>query len=108
MTCAARARRRVIGSPSRCCTTDASMRRRQAMDQAPRRMGAPSAPRRFACARRAGADARHLDSVDCQLAALDAQLERIATEEPWRERVSALKTFRRVSTRTALGLIAEI
>jgi transposase len=50
----------------------------------------------------------HLDGVDRQLAALDAQLERIATEEPWRDRVRALKTFRGVSTRTALGLIAEI
>ena len=50
----------------------------------------------------------HLDGVDRQLAALDAQLERIATEEPWRERVGALKAFRGVSTRTALGLIAEI
>src|SRR3954447_20804456 len=50
----------------------------------------------------------HLDGIERQLAALDAQLERIATDHAWRQSVSVLKAFRGVSTRTALGLIAEI
>jgi transposase len=50
----------------------------------------------------------HLDGLDRQLAALDADLERIAGQDPWHDRVAALVRFRGVSTRTALGLIAEI
>jgi transposase len=50
----------------------------------------------------------HLDGLDRQLAALDGELERIAAEEPWRERIAALVRFRGISTRTALGLVAEI
>lgn len=50
----------------------------------------------------------HLDSVERQLALLDDRLEQIAREERWREQVAALTRFRGISTRTALGLIAEI
>ena len=50
----------------------------------------------------------HLDGLDRQLARLDADLERIASQDPWRERVAALTRFRGISTRTALGLISEI
>jgi transposase len=50
----------------------------------------------------------HLEGLDRQLARLDADLERIATAERWRDQVAALTAFRGISTRTALGLIAEI
>lgn len=50
----------------------------------------------------------HLDGLDRQLTRLDADLETIAGRDPWRERVTALTRFRGISTRTALGLIAEI
>jgi transposase len=50
----------------------------------------------------------HLDSLDCQLAALDAQLEQIADREPWGWQVDRLRAFRGIRTLTALGLISEI
>lgn len=50
----------------------------------------------------------HLEGLDRQLARLDADLEQIATAERWRDQVLALIAFRGISTRTALGLIAEI
>jgi transposase len=50
----------------------------------------------------------HLDSIERQLTALDAQLETIAASNRWREQVQKLTCFRGISTRTALGLIAEI
>jgi transposase len=50
----------------------------------------------------------HLEGLDRQLARLDADLEQIATTGPWAEQVAALTAFRGISTRTALGLIAEI
>jgi transposase len=50
----------------------------------------------------------HLDGLDRQLDALDRDLERVASLEPWRERVALLTAFRGISTRTALGLISEI
>jgi len=50
----------------------------------------------------------HLDSLDRQLAALDAQLEQIAQREPWGWQVDRLRAFRGIATLTALGLIAEI
>lgn len=50
----------------------------------------------------------HLDGLDCQLAALDAQLEQIAAREPWGWQVQQLRAFRGIQTLTALGLIAEI
>jgi transposase len=50
----------------------------------------------------------HLDSLDRQLAALDAQLEQIAEREPWGSQVDKLRAFRGIATLTALGLIAEI
>jgi transposase len=49
-----------------------------------------------------------LDSLDRQLAALDARLEEIARSERWRDQVAVLVGFRGIATRTALGLIAEI
>jgi transposase len=50
----------------------------------------------------------HLDSLDAQLAALDAELERIARSEPWSDPVRWLCAFRGIAVRTALGLLAEI
>jgi transposase len=50
----------------------------------------------------------HLDGLDRQLDALDQDLERVALSEPWHARVQRLACFRGISTRTALGLIAEI
>ncbi len=50
----------------------------------------------------------HLDSLDRQLAALDAQLEQIAERERWGWQVEKLPGFRGIATLTALGLIAEI
>jgi transposase len=50
----------------------------------------------------------HLDGVERQLDALDAQLEQIARGERWAGQVQVLLRFRGISTLTALGLIAEI
>ncbi len=50
----------------------------------------------------------HLDSLDARLAAIDAELERIARSEPWCDPVRWLCAVRGISTRTALGLLAEI
>lgn len=50
----------------------------------------------------------HLDGLDRQIAALDGELEQIAQSDRWREQVAVLVRFRGISTRTALGLIAEI
>jgi len=50
----------------------------------------------------------HLDGLDRQLAALDGELEQIAQGARWRDAVKILTRFRGISTRTALGLIAEI
>ena len=50
----------------------------------------------------------HLDGLDRQLVALDAELELIAQSERWQAQVAVLVRFRGISTRTALGLIAEI
>jgi transposase len=50
----------------------------------------------------------HLDSLDRQLATLDAHLEQIAGDERWGWQVDKLHAFRGIGTLTALGLIAEI
>ena len=50
----------------------------------------------------------HLGGLDAQIAALDQQLEQIATREPWADPVAWLCSFRGISTHTALGLLAEI
>jgi transposase len=50
----------------------------------------------------------HLEGLDRQLARLDADIEHAAASGPWCEQVAALTAFRGISTRTALGLIAEI
>lgn len=50
----------------------------------------------------------HLSALDAQLAAIDHQLERVASSEPWSDPVSWLSCFRGISTHTALGLLAEI
>jgi transposase len=50
----------------------------------------------------------HLDAVDAQLAALDHELEQVATSEPWSDPVRWLCSFRGVGLITALGLLAEI
>ena len=50
----------------------------------------------------------YLDALDLQLERLDGDLEQVAQSERWRAQVKALCAFRGISTRTALGLIAEI
>ena len=50
----------------------------------------------------------HLGALDAQIAALDQQLEQIATHQPWADPVAWLCSFRGVSTHTALGLLSEI
>ncbi len=50
----------------------------------------------------------HLRGLDAQIAAVDGELEQVAVREPWAEAVRALCCFRGISTRTALGLLAEI
>lgn len=50
----------------------------------------------------------HLDAIDAQIAALDAELERIARSEPWSDPVAWLCCFRGIKTLTALALLAEI
>jgi transposase len=50
----------------------------------------------------------HLDSLDRQLATLDAQLEHVADRDRWAWQVQKLRSFRGIRTLTALGLIAEI
>jgi transposase len=48
-----------------------------------------------------------LDGLDRQLDALDRDLEPIASSHRWAKTVEILSRFRGISTRTALGLIAE-
>jgi transposase len=50
----------------------------------------------------------HLATLDAQIAAVDGQLERVASREPWAQPVRWLCSFRGIATRTALGLLAEI
>ena len=50
----------------------------------------------------------HLDGLDRQLDALDRDLEQIARGERWASTIETLTCFRGISTRAALGLIAEI
>jgi len=50
----------------------------------------------------------HLDGLDAQLAALEHELAAIAQADPWRDPVAWLSSFRGISIRTALGLVAEI
>jgi transposase len=50
----------------------------------------------------------HMDGIDRQLQALDAELESIASSERWGAQVQTLNRFRGIGTLTALGLIAEI
>jgi transposase len=50
----------------------------------------------------------HLDGLDRQLDALDRDLEQVARSARWQSAVEVLTRFRGISTRTALGLIAEI
>jgi transposase len=50
----------------------------------------------------------HLDGIDRQLDQLDRDLEQIAQQKRWATQVQTLTRFHGISTRTALGLIAEI
>ncbi len=50
----------------------------------------------------------HLDGIERQLAALDDHIEEIARSPRWADEVRRLVAFRGISTRTALGLLAEI
>jgi transposase len=50
----------------------------------------------------------YLGGLDAQIAALDHQLEQIATHEPWADPVAWLCSFRGIATHTALGLLAEV
>jgi hypothetical protein len=49
-----------------------------------------------------------LHSVDAQIAALDHQLDEIASQEPWSDPVRWLCCFRGITTLTALALLAEL
>jgi transposase len=50
----------------------------------------------------------HHEALEAQIAALDHELEQIATQAPWAQPVGWLCCFRGIATRTALGLLAEI
>jgi transposase len=50
----------------------------------------------------------HLDSIDAQIRTIDHQLEQVARQPRWAPAVRVLCAFRGISTRTALGLLAEI
>lgn len=50
----------------------------------------------------------HLDGIDRQLATLDDHIEQIGRSDRWAPQVTKLVAFRGISTRTALGLLAEI
>src|SRR4051794_10236540 len=50
----------------------------------------------------------HLDALDAQIAAIEHQLEQLATTEPWSDPVRWLTSFRGIGLRTALGLLAEL
>jgi transposase len=50
----------------------------------------------------------HLDSIERQLATLDARLEQIARSDRWSWQVQVLTRFRGIATLSALGVIAEI
>lgn len=50
----------------------------------------------------------HLDGLDAQIAAIDHELEQLASTEPWADPVRWLCSFRGIGLRTALGLLAEI
>jgi transposase len=50
----------------------------------------------------------HLDSIDAQIDAIDHELERVSRSERWAPAARVLCAFRGISTRTALGLLAEI
>jgi transposase len=50
----------------------------------------------------------HLDGIDRQLDALDRDLELVARRGRWASTVAILTQFKGISTRAALGLIAEI
>jgi transposase len=50
----------------------------------------------------------HLDAVDAQIEAIDDALEQLARSERWAPAVQVLCACRGISTRTALGLLAEI
>jgi transposase len=50
----------------------------------------------------------HLDGIDAQIATIDHELEQLARSERWAPAVKTLCAFRGISTRTALGLLAEI
>jgi transposase len=66
------------------------------------RLGDPLAQRAL-CHMRA-----HLEAIGAQLAAIDHELEQVATNEPWCDPLRWLCSFRGVGLLTALGLIAEI
>jgi transposase len=102
-------RRRVTASPSSCCVTAGSI--------ATAARSGPSATSRGCIASawttplaHAALEQMlcHLEGLDRQLARLDGDIEQVAASGPWREQVAALTAFRGISTRTALGLIAEI
>lgn len=50
----------------------------------------------------------HLETLDVQIALLDAQLAQVAVSERWQQQVNVLCCFRGIATHTALGLLAEI
>lgn len=49
-----------------------------------------------------------VEQIDARIAALDRQIEGLAQEPAYRTRVGALRCFRGIDTRTALGLVTEL
>lgn len=49
-----------------------------------------------------------IDHTEARLRELDAQLQEIATREPYREPVGWLRCFRGIDTLTAIGIVAEL
>jgi transposase len=49
-----------------------------------------------------------VEQVEGRLEALTDRIEHVAEQEPWRERVQALRCFHGINTVTALALVAEI
>jgi transposase len=50
----------------------------------------------------------HLEYLDSQKSTLEAEIDRYARQQPWREQVEALSCFRGIKTLTAMTILTEI
>jgi transposase len=107
-TCAGRAPRRATGSPSSSCATVASTATASGPGPSSTRPGSGASGQTTRSPSALSHMLSHLDAVDAQLAALDHELEHVATSEPWCDPVRWLCSFRGIGLVTALGLLAEI